>query len=247
MAYVISKENHLEASYKGQRKCFWWALGLGLGLVAFWFLYIFASQRPDIWLVIGCPVIVFGLLFFAKTRYHKLSVLAAGIRGEKMALDALKTLDSEHWIVTDKEISHKGLSSELDFVVIGPTGVCIVECKHLAGKIFADPNAKNWVQRKVSHSGVEREKTFYSPMKQVNTHLYRLKKLLQEEGISVHLDCAVFFPDPESQVILESKSADTPVFWGEKGKDLLLSYIRKPRHPLTPQEVLKITEILHNQ
>ncbi len=245
MAYVLSKDKHLHRTYKTQKHLFWIASGLGLGVFALWLLFIFAARRPEIGLVLACPVVSFCFLFFARSRYHALSILAAGIRGEKIALETLKKLDSEHWIVTDKKITYNGQTSELDFVVIGPTGVCIVECKHLLGKILADPEEKHWTQVKVSHSGVERTKTFYSPVKQVNTHLYRLKKVLQEEGISVHLDCAVFFPDPESQVIYQSKQEDTPVFWGEKGGQLLLSFIRKPRNPLTPQEVLKITEILH--
>ena len=247
MAYVISKDTHLHRSYQLQKKLFWWTFGLGLGVLAFWFLIIFLLDKPELGLLLACPVITFCLFLFAKTRYDELSILAAGIRGEKMTLEALNELDCEHWIVTDKTITYKGQSSELDFVVIGPTGVCIIECKHLKGKIFADPEEKYWTRIKTSHSGVERSKTFYSPVKQVNTHLYRLKKILQEEGISVNLDCAVFFPDPESQVILKGKQGDTPIFWGEKGKELLLSYIRKPRNPLTPIEVLKITEILHKE
>lgn len=247
MAYIISKDTHLHRSYKRQRTLFWWSAGLGVGVFAFWLLIIFGIRKPDVGFLLACPVISFCFLFFAKTRYDRLSVLAAGIRGEKLTLDILKSLDSEHWIVTDKKITYKGQSSELDFVVIGPTGVCIVESKHLSGKILADPEEKTWNRVKVSHSGVERIKNFYSPVKQVNTHLYRLKKILQEEGISVHLDSAVFFSDPEVQVRLSSKAGDTPVFWGEKGAEMLLSYIRKPRNPLTPQEVLKITEILHKQ
>lgn len=247
MAYVISKDTHLHRSYNIQKSLFWWSFGLGLFVFAFWLLIIFGIRKPDVGFVLACPVISLCFFLFAKTRYQELSVLAAGIRGEKLTLDILKELDSEHWIVTDKKITYKGQSSELDFVVIGPTGVCIVESKHLSGKILADPEEKYWNRVKVSHSGVERTKNFYSPVKQVNTHLYRLKKILQEEGISVHLDSAVFFSDPEVQVRLTSKSEETPVFWGEKGKDLLLSFIRKPRNPLTPQEVLKITEILHKQ
>ncbi len=247
MAYVISKDSHLHRSYKIQKQLFWWTFGLGLFVFAFWLLIIFGIRKPDVGFVLACPVITFCLMFFAKTRYAQLGILAAGIRGEKLTLDTLKELDSEHWIVTDKTITYKGQSSELDFVVIGPTGVCIVECKHLTGKILADPEEKYWNRVKVSHSGVERTKNFYSPVKQVNTHLYRLKKILQEEGISVHLDSAVFFSDPESQVRFRDKQTDTPVFWGEKGRDMLLSFIRKPRNPLTPQEVLKITEILHKQ
>ena len=247
MAYVISKENQLHRSYRTQKKLFWWTCGVGIGILALWFLVIFLTHKPDVGILLAFPVVSFLLFFFAKTRYAQMGILAAGIRGEKLALDALKELDSEHWIVANKTITHKGKSSEMDFVVIGPTGVCIVECKHVSGKVLADPDAKLWNRVKVSHSGVERTKNFYSPVKQVNTHLYRLKKILQEEGITVNLDCAVFFSDPETQVTFTQKSVDTPVFWGEKGKDMLLSYIRKVRTRLTPQEVLKITEVLHKQ
>ena len=232
MAYVISKDTHLHRSYKAQRTLFWWSFGLGIGVFAFWLLVIFGIRKPDVGFVLACPVLSFCFLFFAKTRYDQLAILAAGIRGEKLTLDVLKELDSEHWIITDKTITWDGKSSELDFVVIGPTGVCIIECKHMKGKIIADPEEKYWNRIKVSHSGVERAKNFYSPIKQVNTHLYRLKKILQAEGILLHLDSAVFFPDPESQVRFQGKQADTPVFWGEKGNELLLSFIRKPRNQI---------------
>lgn len=247
MAYIISKDTHLHQRYKRQRALFWWAFGLGIGVFVFWLLIIFGIRKPDVGFVLACPVISFCLFFFAKTRYDQMGILAAGIRGEKLTLDLLKKLDSEHWIVTDKTITWDKKSSELDFVVVGPTGVCIIECKHIKGKVFADPDHKYWHRIKVSHSGVEREKNFYNPVKQVNTHLYRLKKILQAEGISLHLDCAVFFPDPDCQVKFTGKQGETPVFWGEKGQEMLLSFIQKSRNPLTPQEVLKITEILHKQ
>lgn len=246
MAYVISKDTHLHRSYNIQKAIFWWTFGLGLFVFGLWLLIIFGIEKPPLGLLLSCPIVSFCLLIFAKTRYSELAILAAGIRGEKQTLELLKGLDSEHWIFTDKTITYKGQSSEMDFVVVGPTGVCIIESKHISGKVTADPEKKYWNRVKVSHSGVERTRNFYNPVKQVNTHLYRLKKLLQEEGISVHLDSAVFFSDPETQVRLTNKG-ETPVFWGEKGKELLLSFIRKSRNPLTPQEVLKITEIIHKQ
>lgn len=245
MAYVISKDDHLARSYKTQTIVFWWSLGIGAALLGAWMFLLFFVSRPNIWVVVLLPAAAIGALSFSKNRYHRLSALAAGIRGEKQALEVLKKLDNEHWIVTDKVISHRGRSSELDFVVIGPTGVCVIECKHLAGRVVADPEAQYWLQIKASYTGVERKKSIYSPVKQVNTHLYRLKKFLKEKGVSVHLDCAVFFPDPETQLDIGKKDWETPIFWGEKGQDLLLKFLSKNRCPLTPAQVLEIAELLH--
>ncbi len=245
MAYIISTEDHLTKDYKTQKKLFWWMLSLSILTFALWLLFIFLLQEPNLWFLILCPAAGLGLLAIAKSRYSQMSILAAGIRGEKAALNILKELDSEHWVVTDKKITHKGKSAELDFVVIGPTGVCIIECKHLAGTIDADPKAKYWLQTKVSQGGVERTKKFYSPVKQVGTHLYRLKQFLKEKGVSVHLDSAVFFPNPETQLRFQEKFEETPVFWGEKGPELLLKFLRKERTPLTPAQVLEIAEFLH--
>lgn len=244
MANILTRDDHLARQYKTQKILLWVALGLAIAVLILWLVSVFVPVLNIAAVIIG-PGLAFGLLSFAKSRYNKLSILAAGIRGEKMALESLKKLDNEHWILVNKKITYKGQSSELDFIVVGPTGLCIVECKHLAGKIEGDPDDKYWMQTKVSQGGVVRTKKLYSPIKQVNTHLYRLKKLLQEEGFSVHLDSAVYFPDPETQLRLTSKSADTPVFWGEKGAEHLLKYVRKVRSPLTPYEVMKIAEFLY--
>lgn len=246
MANVLIQDDHLLRQYKTQRLLFWLALGLALAVLILWVVSIFVPFLNMIAVILG-PGVVFALISFAKSRYRQLSILAAGIKGEKMTLERLKKLDNEHWILVDKTITYKGQSSELDFIVVGPTGLCIVECKHLAGFIDADPDDKYWLQTKVSRGGVERTKKFYSPVKQVSTHLYRLKKVLQEEGIDVHLDSAVYFPDPDTRLRLTHKSVDTPVFWGEKGAEHLLKYVRKVRSPLTPIQVMKISEFLYSE
>lgn len=246
MANVITKDDHLTREYRTQQMLFWLGMGLSVVALVLWLISVFVPVL-NIWAIIAGPGVVFGLLSFAKSRYRKLSILAAGIRGEKMTLETLKKLDNEHWIVVNKKLTYQNQSSELDFIVVGPTGLCIIECKHLAGTIDADPEDKYWMQTKVSRGGVARAKKFYSPIKQVNTHLYRLKKVLQEEGISVPLDCAVYFPDPDTRLRLTAKSPDTPVFWGEKGAEHLIKYVRRVRSPLTPIEVMRIAQLLYEE
>ncbi len=247
MAHIIEGSNHLQEAYLAQKKRLWIFLGSSGGCLLVWLLYIFIAPRPDIWVVLGLLGLFGGLLYLTKYTYSQVCILAAGVKGEALALDAMKSLDNEHWIFTEKTVTYDDQESEIDFIVIGPEGVAVVECKHLKGSISGDYKEKYWQQEKLSHSGTVRTKRLYSPVKQVSTHVYRLAGLLKENGLNTQIDSVVYFSHPEAKLKLSGKEGATPVFYGSSADEALLGYLSKRRTPLAPFEVLAIAEAIHNQ
>ncbi|MGB3366309.1 MAG: nuclease-related domain-containing protein, partial [Acidaminobacteraceae bacterium] len=65
--------------------------------------------------------------------------------------------------------------TEIDLLIVTPSGIIIIENKHLSGNIFGDKKSQNWVQDKNGNI-----KEFYNPIKQNYGHfkclLHHLKK-----------------------------------------------------------------------
>lgn len=244
MAQVISKSDHLNRQYRNQVRLFWGLTGGCAGAIALWLLYLFWASSHNLWVVICIPALFFPLIMQIKHAYDKMGVLAAGLRGEKDTLKALKALDDEYWIFSNLTATYKGGHSELDLVVLGPSGLYVVESKQLSGKITGNYADKKWLREKTSRAGVSYPEKIYSPIKQVGTHVYRLANQLRENGFSIHVSSAVYFPHPDARVRLQGEIADTPVFSGDGGQKALLQYLRKSSHPLTAIEVQHIAQFL---
>lgn len=152
-------------------------------------------------------------ILFYRQHSRMVQIYKAGLVGEKKAGRLLKGLPKAYIKKHNVRISLDGHQSELDYVVIGPTGVYVIEVKNMSGSIRGFGDSQQWVQNKVLKNGKPFVYEFYSPVKQVQTHAKRLGKLLNyglecEEKIWVQ-PLVLFVHD---EVRLELHDMNTPVF-----------------------------------
>lgn len=100
-----------------------------------------------------------------------------GARGEKYVRFELERCKNENaYIVNDLFLKGQdGKTAQIDHVFINKNGIWVIETKNYSGKIFGKEEDREWTQ--VLAYGEEKHK-FYNPIKQNNTHVYRVKEKL---------------------------------------------------------------------
>lgn len=238
MAKIIEKTNQLTTQIKDlQRKKM-------LMIVA---LVICILLLPLMFLsIIPIPFII-GLL---KSTSNEIRQLNHGLKGERTTLNQLASLPDTFFVLPDLTISVDGLSSQIDTVVVGPSGIFIIETKNLVGKITGTLEDKQWTQTKTDRYGNEHKSTFYNPVKQVNTHVFRLSQLLKKHHLSCWVQGTVYFASREA--LINIGSADTPVFSALHDSSNLLSYIisynaKIPISPSKQQDIINLLKPFQSQ
>lgn len=113
-------------------------LFLVLTLIPYWFLqyYFKFSMVPS--LLISLLFVIFLIFGFWLVSYLKYRAVRfkKGISGEAETLQELNLLSPEYKVF--KNIKFEGLYGNIDFVVVGPTGIYLIESKKVSGLIDFD-------------------------------------------------------------------------------------------------------------
>ena len=120
-------------------------------------------------------------------------ILAAGIDGERIATKVLSTLPNGYTVFQDVIVTYDNKKSEIDNIVVGRSGVFIVEVKNHNSNIVGDLNDIYWVQHKVGRGGTTYTDEMYNPVKQVGTQIYCLANYLRQNGVNTYIEGMVYF------------------------------------------------------
>lgn len=170
-------------------------------------------------------------------------ITAAGKQGEERTAYLLHSLPDNYMLIRNAVINYEGRKSEIDNIVVGNTGVFIIETKNQKGYIVGDCQEKDWMQYKVGRGGTPYCKDFYNPTKQVATHIYRLKGIFRENKIRVFINGAVYFSNPEIKIDIENPRDDIPVF-NYYNQYELLNHILSRDEILTDEQVERIVKVI---
>lgn len=126
--------------------------------------------------IIIIAIILIGLVWLK-------SPIGKGYIGElKVRIKLGRTKEGKQYIINNYMLEYEGKSSQIDHIIIKPNGVFVIETKNYSGLIFGNENQLNWTQvlayGKVKHK-------LYNPLKQNATHIYRLKKILDDDSINI--------------------------------------------------------------
>ncbi len=192
-------------------------------------------------ILLGISIVGFILsIIFAALRHTDATVIKAGIEGENATADIIATLPDGYFGFLNTVVTCDGKKSELDAVVVGPSGIFIIETKNRKGYIRGSHTADKWTQIKIGRGGSEYVNEFYSPVKQVGTHIFRLAHFLRRNGVPVHISGIVYFSGAD-KVELSGKEGGIPVITNEKQ---LKKYILKGNEDLKPTLISKICSLL---
>jgi hypothetical protein len=179
-------------------------------------------------------------------RNKNTNVLKAGVSGEKAATKVFQNLSDDYTVFHDLTVIFEGKPSQIDHVIVGPTGVFIVETKNIKGRISGLIDESQWTVTKVGRKGGVYDKRLYSPVKQVGTHVYRLSNFLRDNTVHTWVQGVVYFSNHETKISIEKKtSKDIPVFAAKNGGSFdLLKYIEQTGNTLSKEKQVKTIKLL---
>ena len=152
MARLICKENQLRREYaqlKKKRNMFF--------LIALAAFAVFAVMTMSLRLHFGIQTLLViamgGCGMAGVVLSGKCQTLASGLEGEQAAAQVLCRLPDSYSCYQNLRVFYDGKESEMDMVVVGPTGVFIVEVKNQNGTIIGDWDQPYWTQEKIGQKG----------------------------------------------------------------------------------------------
>ncbi len=242
MAQVVNKNRDLVNGYLRFRLL----SVIGFVLTAVFFILFAASLfgfKTELCLIF--IVFLIGSAIFGGIMNQKANILGSGVQGEGRMIGIIEQLPDPYTGFQNVMVSYDGKTSELDMVVIGLTGIFVIEVKNHGGTIVGDTADRNWVQHKVGRGGTPYSNEFYSPLKQVGTHVYRLAHYLRGHGINVHVESIVYFANPETTVQLSGNQTATPVFCAAyNGEQNLVNYILSRPESVSKEDLVKAFMLL---
>lgn len=167
------------------------------------------SITQNIWYIMLSMI---SFLFFLQ-HSHIIRIYRAGYVGEKKAGKLLSGLPRGYVKKHNIHITWNNHKSEIDYLIVGPTGVFIIEVKNMRGMIRGSEDGQNWTQNKMGKNGKMFQHAFYNPIKQVQTHAKRLAKKLNQAlkyDQKIWVQGMVLFV--HNDVKIELHNIRTPVF-----------------------------------
>jgi len=163
-------------------------------------------------------ILLLSLLSYKLNRYN---IIQSGRVGEKKARKVLESLNSDYTVLSNVRITFNNKSNEVDNIVVGPTGIFIIEVKNHNGTIVGNEKDYEFVQHKVGRKGGNYSKKMYSPIKQVNKQVYILSQILKYNGIKHWIEGIVLFTNPEVNLRINSNKTKVIKLNNEKKINLL--------------------------
>lgn len=151
-----------------------------------------------------------------------------GVTGEFIVNVLAKWLldQKEYHIIKNVTLSIENGTTQIDHIIVSVYGVFVVETKNIKGWIFGNAQNTRWTQKIFKHS-----QKFQNPLRQNNTHVKNLKKLLNLKDDQLH-SLVVFIGDSTFKTPMPEN-----VTYGYG----YIRYIKsKTRHVLSSSEVTEI-------
>lgn len=105
-----------------------------------------------------------------------------GKDGEKKVAKILgKSIPDRQYIINNFLFTDEnGASCQIDHIVINRNGIFVIETKNYSGIIYGSKTQREWLQVQPYKN---QEKTFYNPLMQNDTHIYRLSRYLNAKNL----------------------------------------------------------------
>lgn len=172
---------------------------------------------------------------------NNIEILRFGLEGEKEVLDLLAKLPRQYKVLSDVHLVDGTKSSQIDFVIIGPNGLFIMESKHIKG-IINGKEDDNYLQKiKIGKSGDKYYKRMYNPIKQISGHKIGMDVFLRKNDFRYKAFPILYFSN-DTVVNVRSKRVKIitePV--------LVIDYLKRYKEDnvyLSPKIQMKIAEAL---
>lgn len=135
-------------------------------------------------------------------------------RGEALVSARLKKEFGEagYHLMNSVTVQVEDGTTQIDHILIGPTGVFVIEAKHYSGKIYASADAAKWTQFLPGKKSV-----FQNPLRQNYKHLRAVQAIAGQQAVAAVRGAVVFTGTAEFKDGMPA---------GVFGMDGLVSFVR---------------------
>ena len=109
---------------------------------------------------------------------HKLKLCELGLQGENEIEYELKNANIGMYVLRDINLVYKGITAQIDYIIVTPGYMYFVECKNLIGNIII--NDRSEFIREYNYNGKKIKEGIYSPIRQAERHVDIFKKIYRE-------------------------------------------------------------------
>ena len=190
-------------------------------------------------LIAACAALAFFPLCISGSGSSRISVLSAGAAGEEDAAALLSNLPDEYTVFRNAVAARW----EIDFIVVGPTGVFAIEVKAYSGTLLGDYSEQQWLKRKRSHMGKVYEKYVSNPLLQARRGAAALSRELLRRGERIYVNGAVYLAGGECTAEI---TGDPPCERLFSHYDELLDFITENPRGISPRAEKNICGIIRD-
>ncbi|RLG70578.1 MAG: hypothetical protein DRO11_05985 [Methanobacteriota archaeon] len=189
----------------------------------------------------GASMLILVILFFVsiyllQPAVSKYRIWAQGASGEELVAEKLSQLPSSYQVFND--VTLPGYGANLDHVVVGPTGVFVVETKSHKGYISYEKG--EWLQRKWGRRGTEYFGRIGNPSRQAEIAAQKLASYINKElkdfSKPVSVIPLLVFTNPET--ILHTNKSPVKVLRPNQVPIYILKH--RPKEKLSLEKVARI-------
>ena len=122
-------------------------------------------------------------VYYQSTKIPYNAVKRSGTYGEYCTYKALEqcALPGTKFLFNVYLRSESGWTTEIDVIMLSPSGIYVIESKDYGGYIFGSESQKNWCQTLPARRGTSQKFSFYNPIMQNRTHIQHLKKIVGQD------------------------------------------------------------------
>ena len=250
MARVIKKENNEPPERKLDETNI--VLAIASIIIVFICLWVYLITHRQAMLVIGgTALIVFAVAVVAALTVRPYSITEEEIKefgniGESATEFILEhNLPDEYTIIPNVELLYGDGRSEADNIIVGRSGVFIIEVKNMKGTVSGSCEDKQWIKDKVDtyNPDIVYQESFKNPVRQVKYQVHLLKNIFKENDIRTYIHCAVYFPNTQTVLNISDMREDIPIFTYKTTNDML-EYIENSTENLSQNQIERIINLL---
>ena len=172
-------------------------------------------------------MIPLGAFLFYQRKYH---IYKSGSRGEKAVITMLsKSLSDDYYLINEVKLPNSG--GDIDHIVMGPSGVFVLETKNWSGKIFA--NGDQWRRPGRKATG--------SPSLQVKRNTQKVRQLLENvsalRSIRVWVESVIVFTNQNANFSINNSTVTIL-----KLHQLPSHITKSPNNRLTTEQIQQIAK-----
>lgn len=170
-----------------------------------------------------------------------------GAIGEKRLQKKLEKVSQENKILQNVYLPKEkepDKTTEIDSIMINKKGIFVFECKNYSGWIFGNEKQMKWTQMLNKYQKTK----FYNPIKQNNTHIKAIKKILNDKKIQQYYSIITFASENSELKKIEIESENIYVIKVEYVPKIINQICENTADVFTWEEVEHIySTIVKNQ